>query len=217
MPYPNYTRAERLADGVVHVVGLVAALSGVAVLFRSLAQQMGWSTFLATALYGFTLILMLGASAAYNMAAHTRLRPVLRRIDHAAIYVKIAGTFTPLGVLLGTMFGYVVLGLVWGLALGGAAAKLMARPGRLGSGWQTQVALGWIGLALLVPLWGVLPGQSLWLILAGGLIYTVAVIFYCLDSLPFANAIWHVFVLVATGCFFLGISGALAAALQASG
>lgn len=217
MPYPNYTRAERVADGVVHVVGLLGALGGVAALFWSLARHMGWSTFLATALYGGALILMLAASAAYNMGAHTRLRPVLRRIDHAAIYVKIAGTFTPLSVMLGTVFGYIVLALVWCLALAGAVGKLMARRGSMTTGWGAQVALGWIGLALIVPLWGVLPGQSLWLILAGGLIYTMAVVFYCWDSLHFANAIWHAFVLVATGCFFLGISTALATALQVQG
>ena len=215
MPYPNYTRAERIADAIVHVVGLSGALIGVTALFAAWSQQMGWSIFLASAIYAVALVLMLGASAAYHLMAHTTLRPMLRRLDHAAIYVKIAGTFTPLGVMLGTVFGYVVLGLVWCLALAGAAAKLMTRPGRMTDGWIPQVALGWIGLALIVPLWGLLPGQSLGLIIAGGLTYTVAIVFYRWDSLHFANAIWHAFVLVATGCLFTGISTALAVAVQA--
>jgi hemolysin III len=213
MPYPDYTRAERIADGVVHVIGVTAAFIAVTVLFATWSQQMGWSVFLASAIYAGALLLMLGASAAYHLAARTRLRPVLRRLDHAAIYVKIAGSFTPLGVMLGTVFGYVVLALVWGLALAGAAAKLMARPGRMTMGWAPQVALGWIGLALVVPLWGLLPAESLGLIVAGGLIYTMAIIFYRWDSLHFANAIWHACVLVATGSLFLGITTATVAAL----
>ena len=214
MSYPNYTRAERWADGIVHVTGVTAALAGVATIFWMWYQHMPWSTFVATSVYAAGLILMLSASAAYHLGAHTAARPILRRIDHAAIYLKIAGTFTPLSVLLGTAFGYIVLGVVWLLALVGAAAKLMAARGAMTTGWWPQVALGWIGVALIVPLWTLLPPQSLWLILTGGIIYSVAVIFYCWETLRYANAIWHAFVLVATGCFFMGISAALASAVQ---
>ena len=214
MSYPDYTRAERVADAVVHVIGVLSALAGVAALFWLFAPRMGWSTFLATSVYAAALLLMLCASAAYHMGAHTTARPILRRIDHAAIYLKIAGTFTPLSVFLGTAFGYVVLGLVWLLALTGAAAKLMAQRGKMTTGWWPQVALGWIGISLIVPLWGLLPVQSLWFILTGGVIYSAAVVFYCWESLRYANAIWHAFILIATGCLFLGISTALAAALH---
>lgn len=216
MSYPKYTRAERVADAVVHAIGVMSALAGVAVLFWMWYPQMTWSTFVSTAVYAAGLILMLSASAAYHLGAYTPLRPILRRIDHAAIYLKIAGTFTPLSMLLGTVFGYILLGIVWLLALAGAAAKLMAARGKMSTGWWPQVALGWIGVALIIPLWSLLPAQSLWLILTGGIIYTVAVIFYCWETLRFANAIWHAFVLVATGCFFIGISTALAAALHIS-
>ncbi|MEQ9674046.1 MAG: hemolysin III family protein [Roseovarius indicus] len=214
MSYPNYTRAERWADGSVHVIGVTAALAGVATIFFMWYQHMPWSTFVATSVYAAGLILMLSASAAYHLGAYTAARPILRRLDHAAIYLKIAGTFTPLSVLLGTAFGYVILGVVWLLALVGAGAKLMAARGAMSTGWWPQVALGWIGVALIVPLWSLLPPQSLWLILTGGIIYSVAVIFYCWETLRFSNAIWHAFVLVATGCFFMGISAALAKAVQ---
>lgn len=214
MSYPSYTPAERLADAVVHVIGVSAALAGVVIVFETWSPLMGWATFVATAVYAAGLLLMLSASAAYHLAAHTPARPILRRIDHAAIYLKIAGTFTPLSVLLGTAFGYAVLALVWMLALIGAAAKLMAARGRISTGWWPQFALGWIGVALLVPLWGQMPAHSLWFILAGAATYSVAVVFYCWHNLRFANAIWHAFVLVATGCFFVGISTALARAVQ---
>lgn len=210
MSYPAYTRAERIADAVVHIIGLSAAIAGITSLFAALAFTMDGLTLAATILYCGALVLMLTASAAYHMAAHTSARAILRRLDHAAIYVKIAGTFTPLAVVLGTAFGYVVVALVWICAVVGASTKLMTAPGKMTTGWLPYVALGWAGLALLVPLASVLPGPSLAMIVTGGLLYTAGVVFYCWESLRFANAIWHGFIVVASGCFFIGISAALA-------
>lgn len=210
LSYPAYTRAERIADALVHIVGICAAIIGISLLFAVWAFAMDGPTLVATILYCAALILMLTASAAYHMAAHTSARPILRRLDHAAIYVKIAGTFTPLAVFLGTAFGYAVVAIVWICALIGAGTKLMTAPGKMTTGWVPYVALGWAGLALLVPLIPVLPGLSLAMIVAGGLLYTAGVIFYCWESLRFANAIWHGFIVIASGCFFIGISAALA-------
>lgn len=211
MSYPNYTRAERIADGAVHLIGIMLALIGIALVFIIWALPMNGAVFVATTVYSIALLTMLCASATYHMAAHTPARPLLRRLDHAAIYVKIAGTFTPLSVFLGTAFGYALLAVVWVLALLGAATKLMAERGKMTTGWIPYVALGWVGVALFIPLTGILPTSSLWLMLAGGLLYTVGVVFYCWENLRFANAIWHSFIVVASACFFLGISGALAA------
>lgn len=213
MSYPNYSRAERIADGVVHVLGVGLAVSGVSVLFALTAGRLGWVELTATGVYAAALILMLSASGAYHLLAHTPARPILRRIDHAAIYVKIAGTFTPLSVLLGTGFGYVILILVWVAAITGAGVKLMTGPGRMTTGWMPYFALGWAGVLLMVPLWGVLSGPSLVLIVAGGLLYTAGILFYRWERLPFANAIWHGFVLLASGAFLGGIGTALAQAI----
>ena len=188
MSYPDYSPEERLADNVVHVVGVTAALAGTCFLLVYGTQGLTPAAYVAIVIYALSMILMLGASAAYHMAAHTPARPILRRIDHAAIYVKIAATLTPLAVLLGTMVGYVVLAVIWSLAVVGALSKLLPQ----------------------------LPGDSLVLILAGGLIYTGAVVFYCWDSLKYCNAIWHVCVLVATACCFLGISTALPTQVNAA-
>jgi hemolysin III len=211
--YPLYSRAERVADGAVHVTGLLAAVTGVAMLLAMWALRMDGVTLAAVLVYSLALIAMLGASAAYHLFAHTPARPVLRRLDHAAIYIKIAGTFTPLGVLLNTAFGYAVLAAVWALALAGAVSKLRRPRGQMTTHWLPYIALGWLGVALILPLAGVLPGPSLGFIVAGGLLYTAGVVFYAWESLRFANAIWHLFVALATGCFFLGISTALATAL----
>lgn len=214
MAYPAYSRAERIADGTVHVLGVSTALGAVFALFTLGAERMTAAhLYTATLIYAAALIIMLSASAAYHILADTAARPVLRRLDHAAIYVKIAGTATPLCVLLDTAFGYLMLTAMWVLALFGAAAKLRARRGRMTTGWLPYVALGWIGVLLFIPLMAVLPAKSLWMILAGGLIYTSGVVFYAWEGLRFGNAIWHLFVLVATACFFLGISESIAAPL----
>ena len=211
--YPVYTPAERVADVVVHIGGLVAALVGVAAVYALWALHMDGVTFLAVTVYSLSLLIMLGASAAYHMLAYTPLRPILRRLDHAAIYVKIAGTFTPLSVVLGSAFGYAVLACVWICAALGALAKLRRPRGAMTTGWLPYVALGWAGVLLMLPLSGVLPLTSLALIVGGGLLYTIGVIFYAWDSLRFANAIWHAFVALATACFFIGINTAVAASL----
>ncbi|MFB9148677.1 PAQR family membrane homeostasis protein TrhA [Roseovarius ramblicola] len=213
MPYPLYTPAERIADGVVHIGGLVAALAGVAAVYSVFALDMDGVTFLAITVYSLSLLAMLAASAAYHLLAHTPLRPLLRRLDHAAIYVKIAGTFTPLGILLGSAFGYAVLAGVWLCAGLGALGKLRMPRGAMTTGWLPYMLLGWAGVALIMPLSGVLPGVSLAFIVGGGLLYSVGVIFYAWESLRFANAIWHTFVALASACFFIGINTAVAAAL----
>lgn len=212
MTYPAYTRAERIADGVVHIAGLIAAIVGVTLLFALWAAHFDGPTLVSTIVYACALVGMLSASAVYHMAAHTSLRPLLRRLDHAAIYFKIAGTYTPLGVALGTTFGYAVLACAWLLAVVGAARKLLTAPGKMTTGWLPYVLLGWGGLLLFVPLAPLLPLPSLILIVAGGALYTLGVVFYAWESLRFANAIWHGFIVAASSCFFLGITGVLTTA-----
>ncbi len=205
--YPVYARAERIADGVIHALGMIFALTG-AVLLIVYAAFNGTSggTIAAVAVYAGALIATFTASAIYHMTPWDRARPVLRRIDHAAIYLKIAGTYTPLVLLIGTGFAYVVLGLVWVLALAGAAAKLFfwSNPGRLGP-WLYLV-LGWLSVALVWPLVQTLPAVASALIVLGGLLYSAGVIFFSWEKLKFSNAIWHGFVLAASACFFAAIT-----------
>ncbi|MEX1234962.1 MAG: hemolysin III family protein [Roseovarius sp.] len=209
MSYPPYSRNERLADGAVHVIGLALAIAAVMWLFAGLPGDTTAGLWVSLVVYSAALLIMLGASGAYHILADTDLRPVLRRVDHAAIYVKIAGTFTPLAALLGTAFGYVTLLAVWTLALIGAGAKLMTGRGKMHTGFWPYLVLGWLGLALFIPLIPRLPSLSLGLILAGGLLYTAGILFYAWEKLRFSTAIWHGFVMVASGCFFAAIAAAL--------
>lgn len=210
-PYPTYPRAARIADGLIHLLGVIFAVGGatglvIAAGFWARQGEIGAGTVAALAVYGLALVATFVASASYHLTPWEGLRPVLRRIDHAAIYLKIAGTYTPLVVMIGSGFAYVILGLVWVLAVIGAVAKLFfwAAPGRLAPG--LYLGLGWLSLALIWSLAQRLPVPATAFIVTGGLLYSAGVIFFNWETFKFSNAIWHGFVLVASGCFFAAIA-----------
>lgn len=204
--YPAYARSERIADATVHGLAVGLSLTGTVVLIVYAALTAGGGTTAAVAVYGALLTFSFIASTIYHFTPIEAARPVLRRIDHAAIYFKIAGTYTPLVVLIGSAFGYVVLGVVWGLALAGAVVKLFfwQNPGRFGP--VLYLILGWLGLALIWSLFPVLPLAAIILIGVGALLYTAGVAFFNWDNLKFAMPIWHGFVLTASACFFAAIA-----------
>lgn len=198
----NYTRAERLSDAVVHVVGLALAAVAVPVLLVLAARLNDRpGALIAIAIYGTTLITMLGCSALYNMTHGCAWTSVFRRMDHTAIYLKIAGTYTPFAVLSGPDAWPLLTGL-WALAAVGAGVKILA-PDRfrlltviLG------LAMGWAGLAFGDEMVARLSPLAFSLILTGGIIYTAGVVFYLWGSLPFHITIWHVFVLAASSILY---------------
>lgn len=204
--YPNYTRSERVADGTMHMLGVSGAIVGATFLaIWNFGQVSGGQT-AALVIYGLALVATFIASALYNMSPWESVRPTLRRIDHAAIYLKIAGTYTPLVVLIGSLSSYLVLAAVWGLAVFGIIRKLFfwRNPGKLGT--VLYLVMGWMSIALIWSLVPVLPFAAMALICGGGLIYSVGVIFYVWKSLKFSRAIWHGFVLTASVCFYIAIS-----------
>ncbi|SHE37774.1 hemolysin III [Loktanella atrilutea] len=209
--YPAYARSERIADGTLHALGVAFALAGAVVLLGWAARTVGAGQMTALTVYGVALIATFTASAFYHMTPWERLRPTLRRIDHAAIYLKIAGTFTPLAAMIGSGFAYGVLALVWAMAIWGMAHKLFfwQVPGRFGP--ALYLLMGWLGVLLIPAIASLLPGHALALLGAGGLLYTAGVIFFSWESLKFSNAIWHGFVLAASVCFFSGIFIGIAA------
>ena len=205
-----HTRAEQIADAAIHLVGVVSALFAVPVLVTLAAAWRGDGPLVtAVAIYGVSLIAMLGFSASYNLA-HFRLTPGraldwLRRLDHAAIYVKIAGTYTPYGVIAGGPAGKWLLIGVWSGAALGFIGKLVA-PHR----WQRvslafYLALGWAFVLALEPISRSITRATFVLVAIGGTLYTVGVIFHLWQRLPFQNAIWHLFVLVATFVFYAAL------------
>jgi hemolysin III len=149
---------------------------------------------------------MLGFSAAYNMVPPSRLKWLLRRFDHSAIYVMIAGTYTPfMTVLRESLWAPGLSITVWTGAIAGAAMKILlpGRFDRLAIG--IYLALGWAIVFALDPLAKALPTTAMWLLTAGGLLYSLGVIFHVWESLRFQNAIWHGFVLAAAGCHYVAV------------
>lgn len=207
----EYSQAEQLADATIHVIGVVAALLSVPVLVTLAAILRGDGPLVAAvAIYGVTLIAMLGFSAGYNLAA-LRMRAGraldwLRRLDHAAIYVKIAGTYTPFAVIAGGPVGRWLLIGVWSGATLGMLAKLVAPWGWERISVVLYLALGWAFVFAAGPITQAVTGPTLSLMAVGGGLYTVGVLFHLWERLPFQNAIWHLFVLVASFVFYAALT-----------
>jgi hemolysin III len=202
--YPNLS--EKWADGIVHGVGIVAAISGGSVLMTlSLLHHGGAGLAAATLLYTLCLIAMLAFSAIYNLTHPSRARPFLRRLDEAGIFLMIAGSYTPFTTQrMDGAWAISMTTLVWVLALAGVAGKLLTS--RLPDWVWTvgYVAFGWVALIALRPLIQGVPVAALVLLIAGGLIYTTgALIFH--SRLPYRRAIWHGFVVTAAGAHYAAI------------
>lgn len=205
MSDPTQTR-ELLADAVVHACGLTAAFVGVTLLIQHLVQSGDTAPIISVSVYSAMLLFALMASAAYHLLPWDASRNWFHKVDHAAIYLKIAGTYTPLVVIIGSTFSYVVLAAIWGVALFGAVAKLSFWPTNAKGSLALYLGLGWACVLLIYPMLQTLPGTAIWLITGGGLLYTVGTYFFSREVLPFQNAIWHCFVLAASTCFFAAIS-----------
>jgi hemolysin III len=193
-----YSRAELLSDAAVHILGLISALVAVPVLITLAALWFGdATTLIGASVYGLSLIAMFTCSAIYNMSRLPAWRDFFRRVDQSAIYVKIAGTYTPFAVLTGTHMGFFLTG-IWGAALAGASLILFG-PARLKRpSLLLYLGIGWAGLVAGQPLIHDLSPTGFALLLAAGTVYTCGVIFYLWEALPFHNPIWHVFVFAAS-------------------
>jgi hemolysin III len=196
-----YSRNEIRADALVHGAGILAALAG----SIALLAHAGVSWVLSAYLFG--LIVMLACSAAYNLTPPSQLKWILRRFDHSAIFLLIAGTYTPLLPFLPDAAQSWTLGLVTWLGAAFGIAMKFIFPGRFDRfAILVYLALGWVGVTAAGAFAQVLPPQVLSLIIAGGLLYTAGVIFYIWESLKFHNAIWHGFVAAAAACHFAAIA-----------
>ncbi|WP_207477916.1 PAQR family membrane homeostasis protein TrhA [Arenibaculum pallidiluteum] len=206
MEFPSYTARESAVDGMLHGLGLVAGIAGILWLLGSRAGRVGPADFVALLVYAGGLAGMLAASAAYNLSAPGPRKEMLRRLDHAQIFVMIAGTYTPFAVKgLGSGPG-APFWSVWGAAAAGAFLKL-AFPRRFERvGLVLYLGLGWAILAMARPLWTSFPPGILALLVLGGALYTLGAIFHLLERLPFHNAAWHGLVLAAAACHFAAVA-----------
>ncbi|MFP5075760.1 PAQR family membrane homeostasis protein TrhA [Rhizobium sp. YIM 134829] len=206
----DYDRSELIADGIVHGVGLLAAIIGVSVLLVLASTHNNAGQIAAAAIYGAGLIATLGISFAYNLWPISRTKAVLRRFDHSSIFILIAGTYTPfLQNGWSDPFLFSMLLALWGIAAFGVFIKC-AFPGRFDRlAILLYLAMGWSGVLAAEPLVTRLPEGTLLLILIGGIVYSAGVIFHVWERLRFQNAIWHGFVVTAAAIHFSAVLSVL--------
>lgn len=190
-----YSLAEVIVDAAVHILGLVVAVAAGSILLIFALLHTAPEEFPALLVYVSTLVVVLGVSLAYNMSPASPVKRYLARLDQAAIFLFIAGSYTPfLAVLGGTPAGTVMMSFVWGASLVGVALKLIV-PERFGRiAILLYLAIGWSGVLVFQSLGQALPATTLWLLLAGGITYSAGIIFHLWEKLRFQNALWHVFV-----------------------
>lgn len=202
---PGYSRAERLSDAVIHAAGLTFALVAAGVLMTLAAVWSGDArALLAAGVYALSLVAMIGASAAYHLSPEGFWKPILSRLDHSAIYIKIAGTYTPFLMLSGMANG-LLIAFIWIAALSGAALRTLAPNRFTALAIGLYLAMGWSGVLAWDSVFAGLDTGAFVLILTGGLLYTAGVAFFLWEALPFHNTIWHAFVLVATVLFYAAV------------
>jgi hemolysin III len=202
----EYRAGELAADRMIHIIGTLAGAVGSAILVGIAAAVAVLPTFSASLVYSVRLVTMLGCSAAYNLATNTSRREFLRQLDHAAIFLMIAGTYTPFTTC--RLHGVWAIGMttaVWTGAVTGAVMKLIC-PRRVEQvSTVAYLALGWIILLGIRPLLSSVDVQTAVLIGLGGVLYSIGTGFHLRRALLFHNAIWHGFVLVAASCHYAAI------------
>ena len=202
-----YSRAEEIAHSLTAAVGVAAMLVGIPWLVYRAAENSGAWRVISVIAFGSGALLMFVTSTLYHAARRPRAKAVLRRLDHSAIYLLIAGTYTPftIGVIRGP-FGWTLFSVVWVLAIVGVIAKLTGAMLRIP--WASSllyILVGWIGVVACGQLWNNLTAMQFGWLVAGGVCYTGGVPFYLWKSRPYAHVVWHFFVLGGVACHFVAI------------
>lgn len=190
-----YSTAELVVDAAVHILGLIVAVAAGSVLLALALLHTAPEEFPALIVYVSTLVVVLGVSLAFNLWPDSAVKHYLARLDQAAIFLFIAGSYTPfLAALGGSSAGVMMMSLVWGASLVGVALKLIV-PERFGRvAIVLYLGIGWSGVLVFQALGQALPASTLWLLLAGGITYSAGIVFHLWEKLKFQNALWHVFV-----------------------
>jgi hemolysin III len=206
---PRWTQspAEELANTISHAIGFLAGLIGTPVLVLAALDANSNGFFVGTIIFAMTMLTLYLGSTLYHAWPPTRGKCVLQVFDHSAIFLLIAGTYTPfaLGPLRG-VWGWILLALVWALAIFGVIMKVTR-----GTSRHPKLALclylgmGWLGLIVIRPLSSVVPASTVLALVAGGIAYTAGVIFFVNERRRYNHFIWHLFVLAGTGCHFLAL------------
>jgi hemolysin III len=197
---------EEIANTVTHGIGLLLSIAGfVVLLVLAILRGTAWHI-VACSIYGATLICLYSASTLYHAVVSPRLKRALKIFDHSAIYLFIAGTYTPFLLLnLRGPWGWSLLAVIWGLALAGVLSKFWFVDHSEHLSTAVYVLMGWLVLIATKPVLAHVPSTTLLWLLAGGLFYSAGVIFYAWKRLPYSHAVWHVFVLAGSTCHYFAV------------
>ena len=207
-PDPEFTSHEEWIHAISHGLGFVAALVGLVVLLLATFDQGPTRHFIAAAIFGITLTILYGSSTLYHGLPESDYKKFFRKLDHIAIYLLIAGTYTPFVVIkMPDDSGWMVLAVVWGLAALGITLELVRNSSTRRTSLGLYLLMGWLAVFALQPLFKTLEPMGLALLVLGGLTYTVGVIFYAWNKLPYNHAVWHGFVLGGSTLHFASVLG----------
>jgi len=203
---PRYSLGEEIANSVTHGVGVVLAIGGLGVLTAFASVYGNAWHIVGCSVFGATLILLYAASAFYHGIQLPRAKTVLRSLDHAAIFLLIAGTYTPFTLVnLRGPWGWSLFGVIWGLAVLGVVFEVTILRRRKAVSLALYVAMGWAVVVAVKPVLAAIAPGGLLLLLLGGVAYTAGIGFYVWRRLPYHHAIWHVFVLVGSILHFFAV------------
>jgi hemolysin III len=201
------TLGEEVANSLSHGMALLAAAAAVPFLILASAQHGSAASVVGASVFAATMVLLYSASMLYHAVPHPRAKRLFRKLDHGAIYLLIAGTYTPftLGPLNGP-WGWTLFGLVWALAVAGMTLKAFDRLSHPVLSTGLYLTMGWLAVIAFEPLSTRIATPGLILLAAGGLAYTLGVAFFALDSrLRYAHFVWHLFVVAGTTCHFFAV------------
>ena len=200
------SREEHLADGFIHFLGVVGSLIAAGFLLHITINALPGNRITPLVAYSIGLIATFIFSAAYNMTTHPVRKAILQRFDHAAIFVMIAGTYTPLALIgIGGELGNFLAVTVWGIAAIGVFIKLFYPESVERISLMLYLGQGWLAVAAFKPIYESVSSYSLMLIIAGGLVYSAGIIFYQRDHWRYNRAIWHTFVLCAASIHYVAV------------
>jgi hemolysin III len=199
-------RGEEIANAVTHGLGTAASIAGLAVLVVAAATRGDAWHVVSVSIFGASLVLLYAASTLYHGLPLGRTKAVFRVLDHSAIYLLIAGTYTPFALVsLRGPWGRSLFGVIWGCAVAGIVLRTT-----FGVRWSNAlvvlyVAMGWAGVVAVRPMIGAMPGRGLALVALGGIAYTLGIVFYGWRRLPYHHAVWHLFVLAGSALHYFAV------------
>lgn len=209
-PQPRQqTLGEEIANAISHGIGLLFALAILPILIINATQRGDASDIIGASVFGVTVILLYLTSTLYHALPHIRMKQHLKFFDHAAIYLLIAGSYTPftLGALRGPT-GWTLFAVIWGLAIFGISLKVIHGTRHYILSTCLYLIMGWLAIFAIKPLWVIMQGAGIAWLVAGGLAYTLGVIFFLLDErIRYTHFIWHLFVLTGTACHTIAVLG----------